>query len=165
MVSSRKEALASNQVRYFTGKSCKAGHIAERYAKTGTCVICMAEHTNKWHHENKERRNTYQRIRRAKPERKRIDRALNKAWFNNHPGYNTNAGAMARYRKYGHNPKMPWQTLDELVQFYYDTPEGWTVDHIIPIKHDLVCGLHVVANLQYLTKEDNDKKGNDFVVE
>ena len=34
------------------------------------------------------------------------------------------------------------------------------VDHIVPIKSKLVCGLHVHENLQVLTKTDNAKKKN-----
>lgn len=37
------------------------------------------------------------------------------------------------------------------------------VDHIIPLKSNLVCGLHVEHNLQLLFKEDNRKKGNRFI--
>ena len=39
------------------------------------------------------------------------------------------------------------------------------VDHIIPLKHPLVCGLHNEANLQILTKEENSKKNNKFTLE
>lgn len=36
------------------------------------------------------------------------------------------------------------------------------VDHIIPLKHEKVCGLHVSWNLQLLTREDNAIKKNKF---
>lgn len=36
------------------------------------------------------------------------------------------------------------------------------VDHIVPLKHPLVCGLHIPANLQVLTSHDNNAKNNSF---
>lgn len=39
------------------------------------------------------------------------------------------------------------------------------VDHIIPLNHGLVCGLHVWDNLQLLTKSQNCQKGNSFDLE
>lgn len=47
-------------------------------------------------------------------------------------------------------------------EFYNNCPIGHQVDHIIPLRHSLVCGLHVIANLQYLTPFDNGSKGNKF---
>ena len=34
------------------------------------------------------------------------------------------------------------------------------VDHIIPINHPLICGLHVETNLQVLPAAENSRKGN-----
>jgi hypothetical protein len=39
------------------------------------------------------------------------------------------------------------------------------VDHIIPLQHDLVCGLHCEDNLQWLTEEANLAKSNTFEIE
>ncbi|MEL6236961.1 MAG: hypothetical protein AAFO57_00340 [Pseudomonadota bacterium] len=38
---SRKEAIARGLKRYFTGKPCKRGHMAERLISTKACAECM----------------------------------------------------------------------------------------------------------------------------
>lgn len=55
-----------------------------------------------------------------------------------------------------------WADIQAIKNFYMACKEGYEVDHIIPIVSDYVCGLHVVDNFQYLTRQENIKKGNKF---
>jgi len=50
----------------------------------------------------------------------------------------------------------------EILEIYASKPEGYEIDHIVPINHPDVCGLHVPWNLKVLAKEDNLKKSNKF---
>lgn len=54
----------------------------------------------------------------------------------------------------------PWADLEAIYQFYLACPDGHEVDHIIPLVHPKVSGLHVLENLQYLPEVDNRRKGN-----
>ena len=55
----RSEARRQGLSRYFTGKPCKRGHVAERYVRNLTCVDCDREKQKaaQWHVKNRERHN------------------------------------------------------------------------------------------------------------
>jgi hypothetical protein len=55
-----------------------------------------------------------------------------------------------------------WISKESFVTIYKNCPENMQVDHIIPLKHKDVCGLHVPWNMQYLSKFDNFRKNNRF---
>jgi len=58
-----------------------------------------------------------------------------------------------------------WADEGIILDFYKEAQHhGMEVDHIIPLKHPLVCGLHVEWNLQLLTRSDNAKKHNYFEI-
>lgn len=74
-----------------------------------------------------------------------------------------NAKSNAIYSISYRNTIIPkWQDLNELRDFYLNTPEGYEVDHIIPLNNPSVCGLHCLTNLQYLTVKENRVKSNKF---
>ncbi len=54
------------------------------------------------------------------------------------------------------------QYKQQLEEIYANCPEGYVVDHIIPLQNKNVSGLHAPWNLQYLTTQENNYKRNKF---
>lgn len=48
-----------------------------------------------------------------------------------------------------------WVDKKALKAIYDNRPEGYDVDHIIPLRGKIVSGLHIPANLQYLPRDIN----------
>ena len=93
-----------------------------------------------------------------------------KQWKRNNP---EKQAEYACYRfKYLKYAKPKWANDEKIKEIYEErnkltesTGTEYQVDHIIPITHKLVCGLHNEFNLQLLTKEENLSKSNTFLVE
>ena len=88
-------------------------------------------------------------------------RAYKKAYIDRNPEIKKGKSAQRRARRLNATPKWLSFTLKRQIRnFYKACPEGYEVDHIIPLQGKNVCGLHVPWNLQYLTVQENRSKGN-----
>lgn len=76
----------------------------------------------------------------------------------------------ARFRTSGSSAHVPtWNDLDEACRVYIAAwlmtdlaGEKYVVDHIVPLNHPLVCGLHCHNNLTVLRQPENLAKDNLF---
>lgn len=48
MKANRKDAMLNGDLYYFTGQSCKNGHVAKRYTRNCECVECRKEYAMKY---------------------------------------------------------------------------------------------------------------------
>lgn len=58
-----------------------------------------------------------------------------------------------------------WADKNKIKEIYASRKEGMHVDHIIPIRGELVCGLHVETNLQVIPAWQNMSKSNHYSLE
>jgi 5-methylcytosine-specific restriction endonuclease McrA len=181
----RKEAQALGAKFYFTGEPCVRGHIALRKTK-GSCLECVKED---WSVDN-ERRKKKPKTEAAKAAGKRyyeknrqavIARAAarpveeKRRLQAEYKGRNVDVvRADTSVRKRRHREATPkWLTPAERLQMrdlYVQarkmtelTRERYVVDHIVPLRGEEVCGLHVPWNLRVITQEENLKKSNKLV--
>jgi hypothetical protein len=185
----RAEAKATGATHYFTGEPCKHGHIAPRKTK-GACVECLkvewaqaaetrAEYFREYNRKDEVRdkkhnwylENREQVIQTAATRPATVLREYRNAWKEANK-VQVRADTKARRRKH-RDATPPWLTRkqkSEIRQLYQiaitmtqTTGEQYVVDHIVPLRGEAVCGLHVPWNLRVITQEENLKKSNKHV--
>lgn len=150
-----KEAKAKGLKRYFTGKPCKRGHVAERHV-TGGCIVCSQEDCRAYYAQDPQK--YMQGTADYRTENRDRCRDIQNRYYQRH-AHVIKAGAKThRGNRALRTPK--WSELDKIAEFYLRCPEGYEVDHIYPLQGKTVSGLHVLGNLQYLLKSDNRSKHN-----
>ncbi|MNC39344.1 hypothetical protein D3C75_879980 [compost metagenome] len=183
---SRVKAKELGLTRYFTGKPCKYGHIATRTTKSATCGECLKlsgrakyqeaevkERYQQMYQENREHKLAIQKIADAARGEEKLEygrqwRAENADYAENYRKENAALYAFhaAQRRALKKMATPGWSETEEIKALYKQAEEqGLEVDHIVPLKHPLVCGLHCLANLQLLPEAENRSKHNTFLVE
>jgi hypothetical protein len=185
----RQEAKATGAKYYFTGEPCKHGHVAPRKTK-GSCVECLKvewrqaaetradyfreynkredvkDRKNEWYEANKE-----QVIQAAATRPLEVKRVYQKTWKERNTVW-VRADTKARRRKHRlATPKWLTQAQKGQIRELYKiaitmtktTGEQYVVDHIVPLRSEFVCGLHVPWNLRVITQEQNLLKSNKLV--
>jgi hypothetical protein len=184
----RAEAKACGATHYFTGEPCKHGHIAPRKTK-GACVECLkvewqqaadkrVEYFRQYNssEEVKERKHEWYQANRDKviqaaaTRPAHVKRQYRNAWKENNKTQ-IRADTKARRRKH-RDATPPWLTRkqkSQIRQLYQIaitntqiTGEQYVVDHIYPLRSEVVCGLHVPWNLRVVTQEENLRKSNSL---
>lgn len=94
-------------------------------------------------------------------------RAASSLYRERHPGRKAAQVAFRRATKRQATPawvnrKILQKFYEEARQLTVSTGVKYQVDHEVPLKHSLVCGLHVPANLKVVTEEYNLNKYNHF---
>jgi predicted dithiol-disulfide oxidoreductase (DUF899 family) len=149
------EATNQKLTRYFTGKSCKFEHIAERLVSNRTCIVCL---------------NIKKQIRGQIPKIKEKD--LARLYAADTPAKHLARTKKRQAAKIKRLPK--WLTANDIehmqalyslaAMFQRESGVMYHVDHIIPLQGKLVSGLHVPNNLRVIPATDNLKKSNKHVM-
>lgn len=106
----------------------------------------------------------YRQLDPAQREKERKRRSLRDRKYRQYPSAKARKKERDLIKEYRSPVCPPWADRKAIEVIYANRPPGHHVDHIIPLKGENVCGLHVPNNLQYLPAAENIKKSNSFKV-
>jgi len=117
---------------------------SDYYPRAARCKACTIAASANWKKNNREAALAHQRqSNKNRTKQRRIECSLR--------------------RKRVRQATPSWADQQEIKHIYTLAQErGLVVDHIVPLKHELVCGLHVQDNLRCITPELNGWKSNKF---
>ena len=114
----------------------------------------IAERNRRWRARNADRLKEYGISNRESANKRARD------WRRANPDKAALAKIKRRAAEVSATPK--WADIDEIKKIYAAAAvmDGVHVDHIVPLRSDLVCGLNVHHNLRIITAAENFAKGN-----
>ncbi len=182
----RAEAMAAGAKYYFTGEPCKHGHVAPRKTK-GACLECLKAEWEAGKEKRTAYFTEYNKSKAGQAAKQRYYEANKDAvkaramarptedkqryrekWASENVVY---VRALTKARRRKHRLATPkWLKRSDILAIRHlyqmaismsrTTGQAYVVDHIIPLQHDDICGLHVPWNLRVITREENLTKSN-----
>ena len=167
---SRAEAKERGLTRYFTGKPCKRGHVAERTTRNGHCGLCQRVHANDWGRINR----AAELVR--KREWARNNPLANRRWAETNVSRRRELGRAASHRRRAReraalgyvSPNIEGRLMRSqggqcagrgCGVYLIADPRNFHLDHIIPLSRG---GPHDDTNLQLLCAPCNLSKGSQL---
>jgi hypothetical protein len=180
----KDEAIRLGVGKYLSNKDCPKKHRPVRYISNDNCVYCARESATKSYFDNweekKRKDREYGKLRRLlNPEAARKkgndwaarNRARMSAASSEWAKKNPEKVRLRRseYRAKQRNAIPAWANREKILEFYREAQRRtaefgikYSVDHIVPLKSDVVCGLHCETNLQIITHSENCAKKNRY---
>lgn len=149
-----KDCLREGKRRSYLKKKAQYNAKSRAYFKENRAQVLAIN--AKWRNENPELMSQYVAKYRGSEKGKATRRIDNRKRYES--GYRK---AWNFVRRRGIEKATPdWVDRKQLVEFFKNRPQGYHVDHIVPLRGKNVCGLNVPWNLQYLPASENLRKSN-----
>ncbi len=139
-------------------KSCQKKYDAARFKDNRTKIL---QQSREYYAANLEKARSKRALWRAM--NRAYAKMYSKKYRQENPGKELAKTRRYQLAKINRTPKWLTKTqIDEMTRIYENCPDGYEVDHIVPLQGKNVSGLHVPSNLQYLTIADNRSKSNKY---
>ena len=162
-MNARTDGLPKQRTKLYRGKCLQCGVEVVRTRSDGRTDICKPCNMKA---ASKRRLQSGKQAQWQRENREKLRVNANR-WASNNRAYR--AAAWAEYYAAKLKRIPPWANLDEVKEVYRQcrgisqmTGVPHHVDHIIPMRGDLVSGLHVASNLRIIPADENMRKNRRF---
>lgn len=164
------DAKSQGMSKFFTGKMCRNGHVAERYIGSRSCVICAYNNEKKHKENNPEKTTARRKAYREKNHERLLD--ADKLYRESHKTQRAYHRKNYKKRNLERTPRW-FGEFDEFVlmeavvlcrQRQKETGFEWHVDHMYPLNAKKVSGLHCAENFQVIPAVMNESKQNKLIM-